>query len=239
VASGKQEGSMKKKKGSIARDLSIRGHRLLIGYIGLFLPIVIYIMAGVRPTDGLIRWQLLGSVSAYYYTRGVGVFVGMLFALALFLFSYRGYKDEWIDRTIGKVAAVSALGVPIFPTDPPLQSLSPSWWIPIMGKLHFASAIVLFGSFILFSLWLFRKSDIKKFAARPTEKRVRDIICLICGCTMIASMIWALISHLSNGPIFWPETFAIEAFAVSWLTKGQAHLPIMRLAKTIGIRLKR
>jgi hypothetical protein len=215
------------------QDLSNRAHRLLIGYLGLFMPVLIYIMASVRPTVGLEPWRLLDSVSAYYYTRAVGVFAGMLFALALFLFSYRGYQGEWADKVLGKIAGLAALGVPLFPTDPVLPSLQPSWWKPFMGKVHFASAAVLFCCFIVFALWLFRKTSVSGNRRWETEKVVRNAIFIACGFAMVGSMVWAFISHLSNGHIFWPEAVAIEAFAISWLAKGQAHLSFVRPGQSI------
>ena len=217
----------------MGRDLSVRAHRQLIGYLGLLLPILLVLLAGLRPTAGLRAWKLLASVSAYYYTGAVGVFIGVLFALSLFLLSYRGYEGEWVDRLLGKIAGIAALGVPLFPTEPPLESLTPSWWIPAMLKLHLISATVLFVSFILFALWLFRKSRIARFRDRPKEKRTRDTICFFCGIAMILSMVWAGISSILRAPIFWPETIAIEAFAISWLTKGEAQLPLMRTARAV------
>ena len=217
----------------MGRGLSVRAHRQLIGYLGLLLPIVLYLMAGVRTTVGLQPWRLLSSVSAYYYTGAVSVFVGVLFALSLFLFAYRGYENEQIDRIIGKIAGVAALGVPLFPTKPPLESLGPSWWTPIMDTVHQVSAIILFGSFILFAVWLFRKSWIPRFRDRPREKQARDTVCLVCGIAMILGMIWALIASFLGGSIFWQETIAIEAFAVSWLAKGEAHLSLVRVARIV------
>jgi hypothetical protein len=237
VASDNKGGSMRSRKTQavvgIGRDLSARAHRQLIGYLGLLLPILLYLLAGLRSTKGLEPWKLLTSVSAYYYTGGIGIFIGVLFALSLFLFSYRGYEGEKVDRFLGKVAGIAALGVPLFPTEPPLELLKPSWWTPIMDKLHLISATVLFGSFILFALWLFRKSRISRFRDRPKEKRTRDTVCLFCGIAMILSMIWAGVASVLKAPIFWPETVAIEAFGVSWLTKGEAHVPFVRIARIL------
>ncbi len=213
------------------RDLSARAHRLLIGSLGLLLPVLLYVLAGLRSTTGLTSWRLLDSVSAYYYTGAIGVFIGVLFALSLFLFSYRGYTDGWIDRALGKAAGVAALGVPLFPTKAPRIELAPSWWTPVMNVVHLASAAVLFVSFIVFAVWLFRRSRIARFQDRPLEKRVRDSICLACGIVMILSMLWAASSLFSHAPIFWPETIAIEAFAISWLAKGEVHRGVVRVAR--------
>jgi hypothetical protein len=74
-------------------DLSDHAHRQLIGYIGLVLPIILIIIAVDR--DGAEKWRELDSISAYYYTGAVAAFVGMLVALALFLFTYRGYRNKY------------------------------------------------------------------------------------------------------------------------------------------------
>jgi hypothetical protein len=71
-------------------DKSSNAHRQLIGYSGLILPILVWLIAGWRPAEELQHWKLLSSISAYYYTGSVSVFTGILVALGLFLFSYKG-----------------------------------------------------------------------------------------------------------------------------------------------------
>lgn len=207
-------------------DLSQRAHRRLIGWLGFLLPPLLYVLAGLRRTQGLPRWRVLDSVSAYYYTGAVGVFVGVLFALSLFLFTYRGYRGVRADRLVGGLGGSAALGVALFPTGAPVGLDAPTWWTCAMGVVHYTSAVLLFVSFILFALWLFRKSSVPKGANRPVDKRRRDNICLACGIVMIVSVLWAAISSARHAPIFFPEAFAIEAFAFSWLAKGEAHQPM-------------
>jgi len=217
-------------------DLSLQTHRRIIGTLGLMLPILIYLFAGARPTQGLVPWRLLGSVSAYYYTGGVGVFVGVLFALSLFLFSYRGYEGVKADRIVGTVGGAAALVVALFPTGAPVQSLQLWWWAPPTGIIHYVAAIVLFGAFILFSVWLFRRSDTRRRRDRPATKRGRDDVCLACGLVMIGAVLWAAVAGVTGGPIFLPEAIAIVAFAVSWLVKGEAHVPVIRATKRLAKR---
>jgi hypothetical protein len=88
---------------------------------------------------------------------------------------------------------------------------------------------VLFTSFILFAIWLFRKSSVPRKMDRPVEKRRRDTIYLICGIAMIISVLWAASSLITKAPIFWPETVAIVAFAISWLVKGKAEYTVRRV----------
>jgi len=214
-------------------DLSLQTHRRIIGTLGLILPAFVYLMAGGRPTPGVPRWELLGSVSAYYYTGAVGVFVGVLFALSLFLFSYRGYKGVRADRIVGTIGGASALFVALFPTKAPAGLPALPWWTEPSRVIHYVAAVTLFISFILFSVWLFRRSDTPNRRDRPRDKRFRDDVCLLCGLVMIACVLWAGSSLFTDAPIFVPEALAIIAFAVSWLVKGEAHAPMLRATRRL------
>lgn len=208
-------------------NLSHVTHRRLIGFLGLVLPVLLIVVAGLRPTDGLSRWDVLTSVSAYYYTGSVGIFVGVLFALSLFLITYPGYEGVRADRLVGGVGGAGALGVALFPTRAPGSLPEPDWWSPWMGVTHYVSAVVLFGAFIVFSIWLFRKSGVPNRGDRPPEKRWRDDFCLFCGLAMIVGVGWAAWAAVTGGSIFWPEAIAIVAFACSWLAKGEAYQPVL------------
>jgi hypothetical protein len=207
------------------RGLDARIHRQLIGYLGLLLPLLLLIVSATRPLDPLPRWHPLPSVSAYYYTGAIGVFVGILFALALFLFAYRGYEGENADKIVGSIAGAAALGVVMFPTGPPDGIPEIAWWRPALRVVHYVSATTLFVSFIVFALWLFRRTAGDP-AQRTAGKRRRDRVFLVCGVLMVLGVLWAGTSIATKGPIFLPETLAIESFAVSWLVKGGAHQPL-------------
>ena len=203
-------------------DLSKHAHRLLIGIIGLVLPPLLWLIAGWRPIEGLQRWEPLNSVSAYYYTGAVSVFAGALIALAVFLFSYRGYDNQHHrrDRAAAIIAGLAAVMVAFFPTDAPRVLSAPSWWAPLVGSIHYFSAVVLFCSFIFFCLFQFPMSKLEK-AKLPPDKRLRNGIYIFCGAAMVVCMLWAVIALYRNVSIFWPETLALEFFAVSWLVKGR------------------
>lgn len=212
-------------------DLSGHAHRQLLGYIGLMLPALLVVMVIAR--DGMTQWRNLDSVSAYYYTGAVAVFVGMLVSMSLFLFTYRGYKNKyhWADRAAGITAAIAALGVAIFPTAAPSGVPPLSWWQPTVGVIHYASTITLFAMFAIFSLWLFRLSS-----PESPPKRGRNTVYLICGLLIIAMMIWAALAGLNDRAIFIPESIALVAFAVSWLVKGRALKTIVDSARSVIAR---
>lgn len=217
-----------------ADDLSSHSHRQFIGCLGMALPVLLWLLAGWRPTKGLPRWEPLSSVSAYYYTGSVAAFVGILITLAVFLFTYRGYKNEYRrrDRIAAIIAGGSAVMVALFPTDAPGDLSVPFWWTPRTGTIHYISAIVLFSAFIFFSLFLFPQSKVKKAEPLPRDKRMRNWIYIFCGAVMVVCMLWAGIALFKGAPIFWPEALALEFFAVSWLVKGR----VIRTAVVAGRR---
>lgn len=212
-------------------DRSDHAHRQLIGYIGLVLPLLLILMALSR--DGAERWRNLESISAYNYTGAVAAFVGMLVALALFLFTYRGYENKYqkADQYAARIAAASALGVAFFPTAAPSGIEPLTWWSTTTGVLHHVFAIVLFTMFAVFALWLFRITPSGEEA--PEDKKSRNRVYLGCGIVIVASMLWAGIAHLNKASIFWPESVALAAFAVSWLVKGYAHRTIADTARSL------
>lgn len=204
------------------RDRSSDGHRQLIGTVGLVLPLLLWLVSGWRPTQSLPQWAPLSSVSAYYYTGAVSLFAGALIALALLLFSYGGYENEWgtRDRVAAIIAGAAAVLVAFFPTHAPIDSLVLSWWTPLMGAIHHLSAAVLFGSFIFFCLFQFPKSYKERVEPR-TKKWWRNLLFRVCGVAVVACMGWVVVAMRNDAPIFWPEVLALEFFAVSWLAKGR------------------
>jgi hypothetical protein len=188
------------------------------------LPLMLWIIAGWRPTEGLPRWELLSSVSAYYYTGAVAAFVGTLVALAAFLVTYRGFDNAYNrrDRVAAIIASAAAIGVAFFPTSAPAGLPAPSWWTLQTRTIHYISAVVLFGAFIFFSLFLFPKSKVTQGERLPFGKRVRNFFYISCGVAMLVCMAWAGSAFFTGAPIFWPEALALIFFALSWLVKGHA-----------------
>jgi succinate dehydrogenase/fumarate reductase cytochrome b subunit len=199
-------------------DLSGDAHRRLIGWIGLLLPALLVVIAIER--DGLARWRSLESISAYYYTGAVAAFVGMLVALALFLFTYRGFDNPHhkADRAVAIVAGLAALAVAFFPTAAPAGVPPLSWWTRSTGVIHHAAAIVLFVMFAVFALWLFR---LRKDGKTETTGW-RNKVYLASGVAIVACIVWAGYNGYSARQIFVPESIALIAFSFSWLVKGYA-----------------
>lgn len=190
--------------------------RKAIGFLGLFLPLILVI-------GGWIDTGHLGvepSISDYYYTSMRNGFVGVMAAVALFLFAYLGYDP--IDRIAGNLGCIFALGVAFFPTTPELQDPD------LTGTLHFVFAVLFFATLVFFSLFLFtRTRNVNQMTA---QKKKRNTVYHICGYIMIACILsmalyffvfenkypWLDQAH----PVFFLESLALVAFGGSWLVKG-------------------
>ena len=203
-------------------DLSSHRHRVVIGALGAALPLLVWLISLLRPVDPALT-EPLSSISAYYYSGAVAVFTGILAGLAIYFFTYSGYDnaDRWKDRTTAIVAGIAAIGVACFPTIAPAPPLELPWWHPYLGTIHFFCATALFGGFIVFALFLFPKSR-RSRKDMPADKKARNIVYYVCGLTMLVCMITAGIRSRHGKPIFWLESLALEAFAISWLVKGRA-----------------
>ncbi len=211
-------------------DISGHLHRQVIGVLGATMPFAVAWLHRMRPLETLPP-EALTSISAYYYTDAVAVFAGVLSVLAVYLFTYRGYRNpgQYLDRTTTIIAGFAAVGVACFPTRSPLEP--PQWWQPWVGHVHIGSAIVLFAAFAVFALFLFPRSP-SPLRALSAGKLCRRAIYLTCGLGIVACLIWAALVD----DIFWPETIALEFFAVSWLVKGKADQTAIRLAQR-GLRV--
>jgi len=170
------------------------------------------------------NWALTGnelesSISAYYHTPMGSVFVGVLWALAVFFSSYN-YKAlpgfKW-DNRLSWVAAGAAVCVAIFPTtsDASVSSRSEQ----NIGIVHMISAGVLFVLLAVFALVLFPRSA----GEMTPRKRLRNMLYRTCGGIMAVAILLMVVWR--DPPESWHiflalETICVVAFGISWLIKG-------------------
>jgi hypothetical protein len=221
-------------------DQSTRSHRQMIGYLGLLLVPAVVVLAGIRPSTGIgDPWAILPSISAYYYTGGTAVFVGVLCALSVFLFTYQGYDNEKnvTDRATAMFGGLAAAVVALFPAAAPEGVDELLWWTRATGAIHYVAAALLLGSFAVFCLWLFPRShrgQWRAFAELDAVKQARNTVYLVCGLAIVGSLIWAGSSIWTNAPIFLPECIALLAFAAAWLVKGRLDRTIAEMPAALG-----
>ncbi len=181
--------------------------RKAVGILGVAFPIIMAVGYWIAGGEGI-----RASISSYYHTGMRDMFVGVLCAVALFLFSYTGYERK--DNIAGDMAAIFALGLAFFPISTGL-----------VGTIHLISAVLFFLLLAFYSLFLFTKGD-----PNPTkQKKKRNRLYRVCGYVILGAILIILFYSIFPGfydairglkPTFWLETVALWAFGVSWLTKG-------------------
>lgn len=215
--------------------LSYQTLRGAVGMLGFFLPAALILWSVLTPAG------IQPSISAYFYTQMGEVFVGTLCAIAVFLWSYMGYSRQpgqiISDWGMARVAALGALLTALAPIAPPVPAPdAPQIWAPTLFQqflgndlsetLHWLGAASFFAALAVFCLVLFTRGN-----EHETAKRGRNQLYRICGVTILAAMALIGATKLLPGlgqalaplrPIFWLETIATFAFAVSWLVKGRA-----------------
>jgi hypothetical protein len=202
--------------------LSDKAYRRLIGILGMALPLVCF--AGGAIFAG---YRLQSSISSYYHTNVRDFFVGLMFALSLFLVTYKGH--ERIDTVVDIVTGFAGLSLALFPClgkdakDPIGFFQLP----PVASDLvHVCSAGAFFFLLAFTATFLFTRSSQGRHPRGP--KLTRNVIYVVCGCLMFAGLACLIVLRIffpaaleDTSVVFWIETLMLEAFGISWLVKGE------------------
>jgi hypothetical protein len=175
-----------------------------LAYIAIVFPLLLWWGGAV------VGIELKGSMSAYYHSPMRNFFVGLLFAVGLCLYLYKGFSPR--ENIILNLAGVFAVGVALFPT-------GESW-------LHEACALLLFACMAYVSL--FTHGDTVKYIldekrAALYRRTYRFLAFAMFVCPAIAAV---LIGQLAwdtehKGFVFAVELGGIWAFAAYWLVKSR------------------
>ena len=201
--------------------ISYLGLRKAIGYIGLGMPIVVMLCAYFKDK------VLLDSVSASYYTSARDVFVGSLAAIGTFLFFH--VDTDKLDQVLARIAGLSGIGIGLLPMEQSYEALSPDDVGKLQSCAHGPLGFHIYAVGVFFAvisyMALFRFTRVGAAGLTP-EKEIRNRIYVVCGIVMLLAFATIGVDKLlgQKRPIFWPETFAIAAFSIAWLVKGQIVL---------------
>jgi hypothetical protein len=214
--------------------------RRAIGFIGIFLPIVLIVGSFITNN----QTELLPSISDYYYSSMGDFFVGALCAVALFLYFYQGYSYK--DNIAGNIAAFFALFVAFFPTYTDIVPIPPHFGImtnlEVAGKIHYLCAALFFLMLTYFSLFLF----VLKGESISNEKKKRNRVYRTCGYVMLSCIILMAINFSIDSvteflepykPVLVLETIALWAFGISWITKSNVIFRDIDTSKAILVNL--
>jgi hypothetical protein len=212
--------------------------RLIIGFIGVLLPILLPVGILIFKDNYSPAFQ--SSISHYYYTKMHILFTGLLCVLGTFLISYRGkYVGENILSTIAGVCAIS---VSVFPTPitdyiHTLGNTGSFFSIPTLHKnigiIHFASATFMFICFVFLGYVYFTKED----SGTTTHfKKRRNYIYILCSVGITISLLLAALfikfpatipsnTWLLHHYIYFFESTSLFFFGFAWLVKGTFMWP--------------
>jgi hypothetical protein len=174
----------------------------------------------------LASGEPLKSISESYHYRARDWFVGLLFAIAGLVFSFKGQGR--FERRLTILAGLSLVIVAVAPCECQRSK-------NILSPLHFPAAAIVF-SILAYFCWRFKKTANTKFETYPESRRRVQIytMCLygMIGCIGMAAFYVA--ARLAKQPIdekfpdyiFWLETLGLVSFGVSWLAASRT-LPVI------------
>ena len=206
--------------------ISFQALRKAVGWMGISLPLAMIVGNAVFGNCNRIQ----DSVSHYYYTVTGDLFVGILCAVAFFLFAYKGYKGD-SDRVWTNLAGFFAVCIALFPTNNNSQDSCAIIQLPdneIRRVIHYVSAGAFFLILAGISLFLVTRSG----PVKTREKKIRNQVYIASGITILLAVIAIAIYGLSKGneqwsrlkPVFWLEWIALLSFGIAWLVKGETIL---------------
>lgn len=188
--------------------------RVGIAVLALLFPLVLWIGGSF---EGI---QLQDSMSAYYHASVDGksvrdFFVGILFAIGVYLFLYKGYstKENWALNFAG----IFAVGVAIFPMEwncgNQCRSIS----------LHGVCAISLFLCMAFVCFWC-ASETLPELKNAAIETRYRRIYLALGVCMIlapVAAFFLAIVFRRLHGYTYIAEATGIAVFAIYWVVKSR------------------
>lgn len=217
--------------------LSYMTLRNLIGFFGMLLPLVLAFTTSRIGDDRILE----PSISDYYYTANGDVLVVLLSILSVFLMTYQGYN--WKEKGLTFAAAICGLGVAFSPTVSKYTRSAFSVhtlrdevpvFLGLEKHLFFAACFFILLSIICLVYFPMTDRKSKERKGKRTAKDKRNLVYLWCGWTMVASVVVLALyffitpfhRYVGDFPIiFVLEAVAIEAFGISWITKGETLWP--------------
>ena len=184
--------------------------RFAIGILGVALPLQLF--AEPLFFDG--QPFLRGSLSAYYYSGMREFFVGVLWAIGVFLVTYK-FTEASQESRASTYAGLAAILVALFPTARPgdgfaLTPLQTRLGEATVEGIHFGSAGVFIGLLALISFYF------GKFG------RTRRRMHYACAGIIVAALALAAFAGITSEPdkgLLVAEVLAVVAFTASWLAK--------------------
>ena len=220
--------------------LSFYRVRQALGLLGLAFPFLLLIGGWLESA------RIQPSISDYYHTTLRDIFVGTLFAIGIFLVSYKGHSrqngERLSDNLAATIAGIGAFGLAVFPNQlvPGNRNIFEFYLGEYAKWGHFLAAVLFLGAMAYLSLGKFART------ANPARRRVY----VACGWAILVfgggATLFSILrawTGLGLGPaiegsgvIFWCEALGIWAFGISWLVKGRADIAVVESLRKVRRR---
>ena len=235
------------------RVISYHKIRRAVGLIGMLLPFSLWLFNSILNDSKILNntfWitfkapyipndNLKDSISHFYYSTVGELFTGALCAVALFLFSYRGYKKPTYgkyhyvpgDNFMCNFAAIMAMLVVIFPTSS--EEISDNFRAFVSSKntgyIHYAAAALFFITLSIISFVNFRRTEFpEQFGEMKSHPIYKKCAIIMMSCMAILLVIFSMeklgfnVSWTETYNVtYWLETIMLLAFGFSWIVKGK------------------
>ena len=219
----KNDSNIELKKNLVVSYLTLRR---VIGLLGMAFPFILIIGSVIIHGCNEIE----NSISLYYQTGMRDQVVGILCAIGLFLFMYRGHEKDYIAC---RIAGFCAIGIAFFPTNPPNQYEITNCTVNVIAPnfvytMHFVFGIVFFLTLAYISYFLFTKTA--KNVTPTKQKLKRNLIFRTAGIVIILCLVVIAVYFVFKDKhtqlyqyniVLWAETVMLLAFGFSWITKGE------------------
>ncbi len=220
-------------KSQVPQAFDGRKLQIFIGLLAISLPFTLVVTYSVLKPDACGS-PVLSAISAYFHSKVGTYFTGVLFALAMAMFAFKGERE--IEPWLANFAALMAIMVAVFPTSIDedmarslgnycLLSLNPPP-DPTLGTIHYVAAVLLFVALIIFC-FLFKMSG-PSTGKRQVYKNLFYNACALSMClTMIFMALYSFDFIINKEwfaqhgipPILIGETFCLVLFGLSWLVR--------------------
>ena len=193
-----------------------RSARWTMAWLCLLLPFLSVLFGLIGALQGYNPAGWYHSISDTYYANSKAIMIGILSITSFYFATYKGYDIR--DRIINILAAICAAGVALFPN----KGVDGLIQMPnVGGIIHCAFALVLYLTFFLNCVWLFRLGD-----SNTKEKKIRNNVYLGCGISiavaagvLVAGNIFNLKHYIPNF-VWIAEVVAQIAYATAWFIKS-------------------
>lgn len=188
--------------------------KLLVGFIAVLLAGIANQFSGLPPIDSISESYHRGDWARNF-------FVGLLFVIFALLITYNG--RSWLEWGLSKLAAISALGVALFPCACGANE-------SVVSIIHGASAGVMFSVLAVFCYLFIKRAQTKAYP----QAKGRIAIYMICCAAILLSIAMIVFNYAAGGqlaniiarPVYLFEALGLIAFGIAWLTASRM-LPVI------------